>query len=420
MLLWRVEQMSAYDVIVIGLGVMGGAAAYHSSKRGARVLGLDANAFGHQLGSSHGATRAIRETYFEAPDYVPLVQRSFAMWRELERDSGKPLLSVNGAVYVAPRDHKMLEGVMSSAEQHGIAVERLCSREANRRFPGFAVPDGWEAVFESHGGVLQAFDCQKAHIDLAQSLGASLRFGEAVRSWTRDGGDFVVSTDHERYTAPKLILTPGPWTCELLADLALPLSVRRIPVIHFEPRDPLRYDSGTMSVYFWATPEGIYAGFPHFDGEGVKVMRHDRCETCTPSTARRDIDAGDIGEVARFADKCLPFANGGVNRTSACLYTMTPDSHFVIDRHPEFPGLVYASACSGHGFKFAPVVGEVLAELALEGSTDKPIGFLSAGRFGALRRNQPENFQEKRRTGDSLMNHSHLYTNFTDVRAPSR
>jgi glycine/D-amino acid oxidase-like deaminating enzyme len=168
----------------------------------------------------------------------------------------------------------------------------------------------------------------------------------------------------------------------LLAGLGLPLSVRRIPVIHFEPKVRLRYDAEVMSVYFWATPEGIYAGFPYFDGEGVKIMRHVRSETCTPGTVRRDIDTADVEEVSRFADKYLPYSNGRVSRSCVCLYTMTPDNHFVIDRHPELPGLVYASACNGHGFKFAPVVGEVLVDLALEGSTDKPIGFLSANRFG--------------------------------------
>ena len=378
--------MGTYDIIVVGLGVMGGAAAYHCAKRGARVLGLDANSFGHQLGSSHGATRAIRETYFEAPDYVPLVQRSFDMWRDLERESGKSLLSVKGAVYVAPSDHKLLEGVVSSAKQHGIAYERLSSRQANQQFLGFAVPDRWEAVFEYRGGVLQAHDCQKAHVDLARSLGAILHFGESALLWSRKDGNYTVTTDQESHTAPKLILTLGPWACELLADLGLPLSVRRIPVIHFEPKERSRYDAEAMSVYFWATPEGIYAGFPHFDGEGVKIMRHDRSETCTPGTVRRDVDTADVDEVSRFADKYMPFANGGVSRSCVCLYTMTPDNHFVIDRHPELPGLVYATACSGHGFKFAPVIGEVLADLALEGATEWPIGFLSANRFGQSRR----------------------------------
>ena len=378
--------MGSYDVIVVGLGVMGGAAAYHCAKRGVRVLGLDANTFGHGLGSSHGVTRAIRETYFEAPDYVPLVQRSFDLWRDLERESGMSMLSVKGAVYVGPSDHKLLEGVVSSAEKHSIAYERLSSRQANQRFPGFAVPNRWEAVFENRGGVLQAHDCQKAHVDLARSLGAILHFGESARSWIHYGGNFTVTSDHECHTAPKLILTPGPWASELLAGLALPLTVRRIPVIHFEPKDRLRYNAEAMSVYFWATPEGVYAGFPHFDGEGVKIMRHDRNETCTPATVLRDVDALDVEEVSQFADKYMPFANGGVNRSSVCLYTMTPDNHFVIDRHPEMPGLVYASACSGHGFKFAPVIGEVLADLALEGATEWPIGFLSANRFAQSRR----------------------------------
>ena len=373
--------MGTYDVIVIGLGVMGGAAAYHCAKRGARVLGLDANEFGHQLGSSHGATRAIRESYFEAPDYVPLVQRSFDLWRELERDGGMPLLSVKGAVYVAPAGHGLLEGVLLSARLHSIDCERLSSRQANQRFPGFAVPDTWEAVFESRGGVLRAHDCQKAHVDLARSRGADLRFGEAARSWRRESGNFVVMTDQGRHTASKVILTTGPWACELLADLGLPLSGRRIPVIHFEPKEPARYDARTMSVYFWATPEGVYAGFPHFDGEGVKIMRDDRSETCTPATVRRDIDAADIAEVAGFAEKYMPFANGGVKKSLVCLYPMTPDNHFVIDRHSGQLGLVYAAGFCGHGFKFAPVIGEVLADLALDGETAQPVGFLSASRF---------------------------------------
>ena len=378
--------MGAYDVIVVGLGVMGGAAAYHCARRGARVLGLDANAFGHQLGSSHGATRAIRETYFEAPDYVPLVQRSFDMWRDLERDSGTSLLSVKGAVYVAPSDHKLLKGVVSSAELHRIGYERLSSRQANVRFPGFAVPDGWEAVFENRGGVLQAHDCQKAHVDLARGFGAVLRFGEAVCSWRREAARFVVTTHMDRHTSSKLILCLGQWACEKLTDLGLPLSGRRIPIIHFEPKERSHYDGEAMPVYFWAAPEGIYAGFPYFDGEGVKIMRHDRGEICTASTVRRDIDAADVQEVSRFADKYMPFANGGVKRSCVCLYTMTPDNHFVIDRHPEQSGLVYATGFSGHGFKFAPVIGEVLADLALDGETVQPVGFLSAIRFGEPRR----------------------------------
>lgn len=376
--------MGTYDVIVIGLGVMGGAAAYHCARRGARVLGLDANAFGHKLGSSHGETRAIRETYFEAPDYVPLVQRSYDLWQDLERRSATPLLSVKGAVYVGPAGHKLLEGVVTSAEQHLLGYERLSSRRANQRFPGFAVPDGWEAIYEGRGGVLQANACQKAHVDLARGLGADLHFGDAARSWRRKGGGFEVETDGDRHQAPKVILTLGPWACELLTELGLPLSGRRIPVIHFEPKDRLRYDASAMSVYFWATPEGIYAGFPHFDGEGVKIMRHDRDDTCTPSTVRRDIADSDIGEVSRFADKYMPYANGGVSRSHVCLYTMTPDNHFVVDRHSDLPGLVYAAGFSGHGFKFAPVIGEVLADLALDGATAQPIEFLSARRFAEL------------------------------------
>ena len=178
------------------------------------------------------------------------------------------------------------------------------------------------------------------------------------------------------------------------------MKLRRIEIENFRGfAVPLEVEVDDFTAFIGRNDIGkssILAALTIFlEGEGVKIMRHDRSETCTPNTARRGIDAGDVAEVARFADKYLPFANGGVNRASVCLYTMTPDNHFVIDRHTEFPGLVYASACSGHGFKFAPVIGEVLAELALEGSTDKPMGFLSATRFGEPRRNQPEKKSRK-------------------------
>lgn len=373
--------MNTYDIVVIGLGAMGGAAAYHCAKRGARVFGLDANAQGHALGSSHGATRAIRETYFEAPDYVPLAQRSYDLWHDLEQEIGTSLLSLKGAVYLGPPNNKLVQGVITAAERHRLPYECLTPKQAMERFPGFELPPGWEAVFEPRGGVLQAEVCQQGHLDLARRLGAEIRFELPARSWRRNAGGIVVDTTEGRFEAGAAILTLGPWACEALRELNLPITGRRIAVIHFEPADPALYDPADMSVYFWATPDGVYAGFPHFDGEGVKVMRHDRGDTCTPSTIRRDINEADVEQVARFARKHMPHAIRRVLRAMVCLYTMTPDNHFIIDRHPHQPALVYACGFSGHGFKFAPVVGEALADLALEGKTRHPIGFLSADRF---------------------------------------
>ena len=374
--------MHRYDVIVIGLGAMGGAAAYHCAKRGARVLGLDANAQHHTLGSSHGVTRAFRETYFESPNYVPLAQRSYELWRELEAAAEVPLLSLSGAIYVAPAQHPLLGGVRLAAEQHGLEIENLTQDEMTARFAGFVLPEGWEGVFEARGGVLQAEDCLRAHTDLARRHGAELRFNCPARSWRQTvAGGIEVGLDTGTVGADAVILTLGPWACEGLRDLSLPLSGRRIPVVHFEPARPALYDPTAFSVYFWATPGGIFAGFPHFDGEGIKIMRHDAGDVCTPDTVRREVTQADIRELAAFADNYMPHANGGVRKSLVCLYTMTPDHHFVIDRHPGYRSLAYAAGFSGHGFKFAPVVGEILADLVLANRTAQPIAFLSASRF---------------------------------------
>lgn len=374
--------MRTYDIAVIGLGAMGGAAAYHCAKRGQHVLGLDANPPHHALGSSHGATRAIRETYFESPDYVPLARRSHALWRELEAETNTALLSTCGAVYVGPGGHAMLKGVRTAADLHGLDLEHLSRGDMAKRFPGFSLPEGWEGLFEPKGGVLKAELCLQGHADLARRHGADLRFGMAARSWSRStGGGITITTEEGDVEVGGAIVTVGPWACDLLRDLDLPLYGRRISVVHFEAADPRLYDASDMSVYYWAAPEGVFAGFPHFDGDGVKIMRHDAGEVCTPETVRRTISKADVAEVAAFADKYMPYANGRVRTALVCIYTMTPDNHFIIDRHPGFDNLIFATGFSGHGFKFAPVIGEILADMAVDGETRHPIDFLSALRF---------------------------------------
>ncbi|MBT3556202.1 MAG: N-methyl-L-tryptophan oxidase [Rhodospirillales bacterium] len=374
--------MNTYDIIVVGLGVMGGSAAFNCAKRGVKVLGLDANHPNHILGSSHGATRAIRETYFESPEYVPLSQRSAELWRELEEESGQSLLTTNGAIYVAPKDHPMAKGVVSAADVHGLDIEHLSIDDMASRFPGFALPEDWAGIYESNGGVIQAEASRKAHVDMAVKHGADLRFGCAVTGWSQNSaGNVVVTTTDGEFEAASAILTLGPWACEALHELNLPLTGRRIPIIHFDAIDASRYNADDMSVYFWATPEGIYAGFPYFDGEGVKIMRHDAGDVCTPETARRDVTDFDITEISDFANKYMPYANRSVRNTLIGLYTMTPDGHFVIDRHPGFNKVAYATGFSGHGFKFAPVIGEILADMILDGATKHPTGFLTASRF---------------------------------------
>ncbi|MCB1379235.1 MAG: N-methyl-L-tryptophan oxidase [Alphaproteobacteria bacterium] len=374
----------AYDLIVVGLGAMGGAAAYHAAMRQARVLGLDANPEGHELGSSHGATRATRTAYFEAPEYVPLVQRAHEHWRNLEKETGHNLFTMTGALYLGTPGNPLTAGVIRAAREHGLMHDVLAGAPFARRFPGFALPEGWEAVWEAGGGIFRADQCLKAHTDAARRHGADLRYATPALAWRRDGNGIAVDTPDGTFRASAMILTPGPWAPQALADLNLPLTCRRIVVSHVDALDPTMYPASDFSVYFWMTPEGIFAGFPHLDGEGVKVMRHDRGEDGSPETVRRSISDEDNAQTSRFLAKYMPAANGSVRRALTCLYTMTPDNHFILDRHPVIPGLVYGCGFCGHGFKFAPVIGEALSDMALEGTTGLPIGFLAADRFARM------------------------------------
>ncbi len=373
--------MEQYDVVVVGLGVMGAAAAWSAAKRGARVLGVDARAAGHTLGSSHGKTRATRESYFESPEYVPLAQGAHRLWRVLEGEAGADLMTMNGGAYLGPPDHPVLAGVRRAAAEHDLALEVYSPAEMMKLHPGFVIPDNWQALIERTSGVLRAEACITAFHDVARRHGASLRFEEAALSWRACDEGVVVELTSGPVTAGKLILTLGPWAIDGLADLKLPIHGRRVTVAHFDTERPADYASDTLGVFFWATGMGVYGGFQHIDGQGVKLLRHDEGGACTPDTIQREVTARDIRAFTEFSAIHLPGVGAKVRVAYTCIYTMTPDDHFIIDRHPASDDIVFATGFSGHGFKFAPMIGDVLAELALEGGTDQPIGFLSASRF---------------------------------------
>lgn len=372
---------STYDVVVIGLGAMGSAAAYHLAGRGHRTLGLDAYARGHAKGSSHGRSRIIREAYYEAPEYVPLVRRAYELWRDLEAESGRPLLRITGGLWVGPPEGEFIQGSLASARQHDLPHDYLGPAEVAARFPGFRMSDDLMAVYEPKAGILAPEDCVGAHLDLAARHGAELRHGERVRSWAANGDGVRVETDRGTYAAARLVITAGPWAGELLGGLAIPLVVWRIVNAHFEPTRPDLFGVERCPVYFWQLPEGEYYGFPALPGEGVKLGRHDVGEVCTPETIRRDVDSEEVEMFRAMLDRHMPGASGPIMSTLTCMYTLTPDRHFVIDRHPRHDTVVYGCGFSGHGFKFASAIGEVLADLAVDGATRHPIGFLSSARF---------------------------------------
>lgn len=371
----------AYDVIVLGLGAMGSAAAYHLASRGARVLGLDAQTPPHPFGSSHGKTRIYREAYYEAPEYVPLVRRAMVLWRELEEASGRTLLTVTGGLCFGAPDTELVSGTLASARAHGVPHEYLDAAEVNRRFPAYRLRDGQMAVYEPGAGLMDPEACVVAHLDLARAHGAHLRCAEPVRRWAADGDGVRVETERGTYHAGRLVVTAGPWAGSLLSGLGVPLEVWRIVHAHFQPDDEERFGLGRCPWAMWEVPEGFYAAFTALPGHGVKFGRHDVGEPTTPETIRREIDPGEVAALRERLNDYLPGAGGEVMQTLTCMYTMTPDRHWVIDRHPEYPQVVFACGFSGHGFKAASVVGEVLADLALDGRTAHNIALFSHARF---------------------------------------
>jgi len=368
-----------YGAIVLGLGGMGSAAAYHLARRGQRVLGLDAFERGHARGASHGRSRIIRQAYHEAPEYVPLVRRAYELWRELEAESGQPgLLNVVGGLLVGAPDGEIVAGAVRSAQLHGLPYEVLAPAETARRFPGFRLPDDLVAVLEPAAGFLRPEECVGAHLDLARRHGADLRHEEPALRWAADGAGVRVETARGAYTADRLVVAAGPWAGEVLADLRLPLQVERIVNAHFEPERPAWFGPDRCPIFIFDVQGGIY-GVPALPGEGVKVGIHHGVP-CTPATIRREVAPAEVDALRQALDRFLPGAAGRLLWAFTCMYTNTPDRHFIIDRHPRHPQVAIACGFSGHGYKFASVVGEILADLTLDGTTRHPIGFLSRQR----------------------------------------
>lgn len=381
--------MADYDVIVLGTGGIGSAALYHLASRGARVLGLDRFPAGHDRGSSHGQTRIIRQAYFEHPDYVPLLLEAYRLWRDLEAQSGNVLLHEVGLLEVGPVDGIVVPNVRRAAEQYGLEIDNLTSRQAGRRFDGLRVPRDWEAVFEARAGYLRVELCVTTLIEQACRLGAAFHpgpvfeAGQEVVGWRVDEDRVTVRTNDSTYTARRLVITGGPWARELLADLPLSLRVLRKHLHWYSNADPRYHESRGCPTFFYELPTGYYYGFPARDATGVKVAEHSGVGQLVddPLNVDSSVDHDERDRVERFVQEYLPGVQPPSSAHAVCMYTMSPDEHFIVDVHPRFPQVVFAAGLSGHGFKFATVLGRVLADLALDGETDLPIDFLGLTRF---------------------------------------
>ena len=350
---------------------MGSAAAAHLAARGRRVLGLEQFQPAHAHGSSHGRSRVIRLAYFEHPSYVPLLLRAYELWETLERDSGRSLLTMTGGLMIGKPDSEVVSGSLRSARTHGLAHEMLDAAELRRRFPPLTPQPGDVALYEERAGVVRPEDAIHAHLQQASRHGADLRFDERVVEWqARSSGAVEVRTTRGTYAAARLVLAPGAWAAELF-ELPLPLEVEPQVLYWFAPKGgALPFAADRFPIYIWDLDSGVqFYGFPADDDGRVKVAFF-RSPQQDEKTLRQALRPH------------LPaLADGRLIESVTCKYTLTPDHHFVIGLHPNHAQVVIASPCSGHGYKFASVIGEILAELAVDGMTRHPIGLFSPSRF---------------------------------------
>lgn len=375
----------AYDVVVVGLGGMGSAAAAHLAARGQRVLGLERFGPAHALGSSHGGSRIIRQSYFEGAAYVPLLRRAYELWEQLEADSGADLMTPCGGLYLGLPSSRTVTGSLAAAQEHDLPHSVLDADEVRRRFATLTPADDEVGVYEAVAGFVRPEATVSAHLSLAARCGAELRYEEPVQSWSASSSGVVVNTAAATYSADRLVLCPGSWAPSLLADLGVPMVVERQVQYWFQPAGGVQpYAMDRQPIWIHEAVDGMSVyGFPAMDGAdgGVKTAFFRHGVVCTPETIDRTVHPDEVAHIAGRLRSLVPTLPGTFLRAAACMYTTTPDEHFVIAPHPASDRVAVACGFSGHGFKFVPVVGEILADLAVEGTTKHPIGMFDPGRF---------------------------------------
>lgn len=376
--------MPDYDVIIIGGGGFGSSAAYHSALRGKMVLVIDQFEKGHQRGSSHGETRVIRKAYFEHPDYVPLLQQSYKMWHKLEQKSQIDLISPCGLMVCGAPDSELISGTMQSAEENGLEIDEVEQDEFADRFPGFNIPDGMEVLYEVDGGFLNVEACVATYLAAAELKGTEFRWETAVTHWESDGEQVKVWAGEETFTAHSLIITVGAWAEKLLSSIPNTprLTVLRKVMYWFPVKSDAYNDSYGSSCFCYQMPYGFFYGFPSLDGEVIKVCEHSGGTPITdPSQLEIENHDEDLAKLTQFLREVMPDVDPHPESFNVCMYTKTPDEHFIIDQHPQYQNVAFGAGFSGHGFKFVPILGRVLSDLALDYETDQPVKFLGLNRF---------------------------------------
>jgi sarcosine oxidase len=364
---------------------MGSATLFHLANRGLRVLGLERFDLVHEYGSSHGLTRIIRLAYWEHPTYVALLRRSYELWRELQRGAGEQLLYITGSVDAGPPGSSIFEGALKSSELHGLPHEVMDGAELHRRFPGYGVPRTMQCLYQPDGGFLLPERCNVAHVAQALARGAEVRCREPVLEWGVSGDHVWVRTDRTQYEAGRLVICVGAWASKLVPELAQLAVPERQVVAWLQPIHPEHFETTTFPVFNLEVEEGRYYGFPSFLVPGFKFGKyHHLGENVDPDTVNREPRPDDEELLRAFAHRYFPDGAGPTLMLKGCLFTNSPDRHFILDLHPEYPEVAIAAGFSGHGYKFCSVVGEIMADLAERGESRHDIDFFGIGRFGGV------------------------------------
>jgi sarcosine oxidase len=359
-----------WDVIVIGVGGMGSAVVYHVSARGRTVLGLEQSNIPNDLGSSHGINRIIRMAYAEDPCYVPLLRRAYQLWRELGRTAHERLLYVTGGVDIGHYESWIIQGSMAACKAHKLKHEVLSAAQVRKRFPGFQLPKDLVAVYQSDAGFVLSERSIVAHVSAALRLGAEVHARERVLRWDVSNRGVTVLTDRGSYEGRKLVITAGPWSGKLVRELDGRVKPERQVLLWVQPKKPRLFEVGVCPVFYMQDEADRYYGLPIHGIPGFKIGKyHHLKEEVDPDDMDRECHPGDEDVLRRAIRKYFPEADGPIIAMKTCLFSNTEDEHFILDLHPEYPQVSIAAGFSGHGFKFCSVVGEIMADFALDGGS---------------------------------------------------
>ncbi|MEK6781889.1 MAG: N-methyl-L-tryptophan oxidase [Bacteroidota bacterium] len=384
------QEKKNYDVIVIGVGSMGSSTCYYLAKQGYNVLGLEQFDIPHELGSHAGQSRIIRKAYFEHPDYVPLLQRSYENWKTLEDETGAQLYFKTGLLYFGKSDHPLIKGLRVSAQKYSIEINDLTTQYVADQYPQFRIPEGYDRLMEPEAGFVTPERAVLLYTERAIQNGAAIHTKEKTMEWKKTGSTIIVKTDKTTYQCNKLIITAGPWAGKVIPNLSKNLIVTRQMIAWVKPKKWQSFELGNFPCWTIAddTKPGIFYGFPILSPEkfggpiGLKLAHHTHGAVSDPDTINRNPSEEDESILVYALNKFIPDGYESTHVMKTCMYTNTPDENFILDYVPGYEkDVVVAAGFSGHGFKFASVIGEIMADLAMKGRTDQPIGFLNAKRF---------------------------------------